>query len=70
MKAFAIAVLSVLGLAFLVAPASASTGCDAGEMCLWSGTHYGGSPVVLSLADTNPGSACCSTRKGGRSSTG
>lgn len=55
MKSFVIVVLSVVGLAFLVAPASASTGCDAGELCLWPQPGYRGSAVRLSLADTNPG---------------
>ncbi len=55
MRAVVVAVLSVFGLAFLVVPASASVGCDAGEVCLWSGTSYRGQVVKLSLSDTNPG---------------
>lgn len=55
MRAVVVLVLSVLGLAFVAVPASASVGCDAGELCLWSGVSYRGPVVALSLSDTNPG---------------
>lgn len=55
MRAVVVVLLSVFGLAFAVAPASASSGCDAGELCLWSDTSYRGPVVKMSLSDTNPG---------------
>ncbi|MGW5054180.1 peptidase inhibitor family I36 protein [Actinokineospora sp. NPDC004072] len=53
MRAFALAVLSVVALASLTTPASAAVDCSRGELCLWSDTSFRGTMIRLTLADTN-----------------
>ncbi|GGS13124.1 peptidase inhibitor family I36 protein [Actinokineospora fastidiosa] len=54
MRAFMIAVLSVVALATLSTPASAATLCEPGELCLWPDSAFRGTPARLTLSNTNP----------------